>query len=179
MPIFPKTTANLSIRRRSWKGTETEPTSGPQSACVVQLPAAVHGVVAATTGESKTIDEDWFAFDAQAGQTWLLTAVPEKSAVSETKTDSASDSPPPADDATADESSTMKSEASSNASQVLDPCIEVRDANGDPVLRTRLQAVRESYFTFRAKIRRSPTISVCIDGKIWNSTNISTAAVKS
>lgn len=33
----------------------------------------------------------------------------------------------------------------------LDSQIDVLDANGQPVLRTRLQAVRESYFTFRGK----------------------------
>jgi hypothetical protein len=33
----------------------------------------------------------------------------------------------------------------------LDPIVTVLDATGQPVLRTRLQAVRDSYFTFRGK----------------------------
>jgi WD40 repeat protein len=33
----------------------------------------------------------------------------------------------------------------------IDPIVTVMDASGDPVLRTRLQAVRDSYFTFRGK----------------------------
>ncbi len=33
----------------------------------------------------------------------------------------------------------------------LDSQIDVLDSEGKPVLRTRLQAVRESYFTFRGK----------------------------
>ena len=33
----------------------------------------------------------------------------------------------------------------------LDPIVSVLDATGQPVLRTRLQAVRDSYFTFRGK----------------------------
>lgn len=33
----------------------------------------------------------------------------------------------------------------------LDSFIDILDANGKPVLRTRLQAIRESYFTFRGK----------------------------
>ncbi len=33
----------------------------------------------------------------------------------------------------------------------LDPMIEIRDSAGEPIVRTRLQAVRESYFTFRGK----------------------------
>jgi WD40 repeat protein len=36
-------------------------------------------------------------------------------------------------------------------SSPLDPVVTVLDANGQPVLRTRLQAVRDSYFTFRGK----------------------------
>jgi hypothetical protein len=33
----------------------------------------------------------------------------------------------------------------------LDSVLDLADANGKPLLRTRLQAVRESYFTFRGK----------------------------
>lgn len=33
----------------------------------------------------------------------------------------------------------------------LDSIVEVRDSDGEPLLRTRLQAVRDSYFTFRGK----------------------------
>lgn len=36
-------------------------------------------------------------------------------------------------------------------SSPLDSIVEVRDSSGEPLLRTRLQAVRDSYFTFRGK----------------------------
>ncbi len=35
--------------------------------------------------------------------------------------------------------------------KVLDPLVSVLDESGQPVLRTRLQAIRDSYFTFRGK----------------------------
>ena len=37
------------------------------------------------------------------------------------------------------------------AKQAIDPLVAILDASGKPVLRTRLQAVRDSYFTFRGK----------------------------
>jgi WD40 repeat protein len=97
---------------------ETEPNNLPIEPQLVQLPAQISGVVN-PTGESKT-EEDWFAMDVQAGQTWVVAV-----------------------------------KAARDGSS-LDSIVEVTDAQGKSVLQTRLQAVRESYFTFRGKSSDTP-----------------------
>ena len=42
-------------------------------------------------------------------------------------------------------------DADAAANSPIDPLISIRDESGDPVLRVRLQAIRDSYFTFRGK----------------------------
>jgi mono/diheme cytochrome c family protein len=69
--------------------------------------------VSGTIGQPS--EEDWFAFDAHAGELWVV----------ETDT--------------------------SGLSSKLDSVIEVRDADAVPIIRARLQALRDSYFTFRGK----------------------------
>ena len=60
-------------------------------------------------------EEDWFAFEADAGEMWVI----------ETDT--------------------------TGLDSRLDSVVEIRDSDGAPVTRVRLQAVRDSYFTFRGK----------------------------
>lgn len=69
----------------------------------------VSGVVAADE------EEDWYAFDANAGELWVV------------------------------ETDTV------GLNSRLDSVIEIRDAAARPITQTRLQAVRDSYFTFRGK----------------------------
>src|SRR5690606_2733815 len=85
--------------------------SQPLSAAIgaegaLQLPrgAEVAGTIAASA------EEDWFAFQAGAGELWVI----------ETDT--------------------------SGLNSRLDSVIEVRDDSAAPIIRTRLQAVRDSYF---------------------------------
>lgn len=92
---------------------EVEPNHGPKAAMPISLPATLHGSI--FNPNASTEDEDWFRFDANQGETWILQV-----------------------------------EASSIGSS-LDSKIDIFHANGEPVLRTRLQATRESYFTFRGK----------------------------
>jgi hypothetical protein len=100
-------------------------------------------VVAATTRQIKTSqpDEDWFVFDAKAGDPWLVTAtaIIDKAAMARKKKAAAEDP----DKQSESEGMTGK--------LTLDPKIEIRRIDGSPMVRTRLQAVRESYFTFRGK----------------------------
>lgn len=85
------------------------------AATAMRIPrgAKVSGIV--KQNETGKPQEDWFKFDARAGEVWIL---------------------------------------ETNAARIgspLDTRIEVCDANGQPVVRTKLQAVRDSYFTFRGK----------------------------
>lgn len=81
------------------------------AAAPIRLPrgAEVTGVIGAA-GE-----EDWFAWDARAGEMWVV------------ETDTA------------------------GLDSRIDTIVEVRDAAARPIVQTRLQAVRDSYFTFRGK----------------------------
>jgi len=89
--------------------TENEAATSREQPFAMPRGGEVTGKVA-STGE-----EDWFAFDAYAGEQWVI----------ETDT---------------------KSLASK-----LDSIIELYDETGAPVRQTRLQATRDSYFTFRGK----------------------------
>ncbi len=95
------------------KVAELEPNQSLDSATLIQLPVELTGAI--TPRENSVSDIDLYAFDARAGQEWLIEvfAAKEKSP--------------------------------------LDSTIDVLDAQGNPVLQTRLQALRESYFTFRGK----------------------------
>ncbi len=145
------------------KANEVEPNNNFQSPLPIVLPALISGeiatpntsmarldmpsqpksVVAATTRQIKTSqpDEDWFVFDAKAGDPWLVTAtaIIDKAAMARKKKAAAEDP----DKQSESEAMTGK--------LTLDPKIEIRRINGSPMVRTRLQAVRESYFTFRGK----------------------------
>ncbi len=92
---------------------EVEPNNDPKVAQFLSLPTTVSGSI--ELRQDGLADEDWFSFDAQEGERWLLAV------------QAARDGSP------------------------LDSVLEVTDDAGTPVLRTRLQAVRESYFTFRGK----------------------------
>jgi len=103
--------------------TVLESKNGPRQPSTAQhllLPCSVVGVLAPEDVGSSSLDTDgvagdWYAFDAQAGQEWIVSI------------DAAKSGSP------------------------LDSAIDITDAVGKPLLRTRLQAVRESYFTFRGK----------------------------
>ncbi len=92
---------------------EVEPNNRPQEAQAITLPAVLNGKIASEAdGRS---DVDFFAFDAKAGEPWII------------EIKAARDKSP------------------------LDSVVDVLDDQGRAVLRTRLQAIRESYFTFRGK----------------------------
>ena len=92
---------------------EIEGNDLPSKAQVLVIPGKIKGTVFSSDG--KTNDEDWFAFDAQEGQPWIIQI------------------------------------AAAREGSPLDSRVEICDEKGNPVLRTRLQAVRETYFTFRGK----------------------------
>lgn len=48
----------------------------------------------------------------------------------------------------------LRKETADGAESLIDPVVAVYDESGDPVLRVRLQAIRDSYFTFRGKDSR-------------------------
>jgi hypothetical protein len=128
--------------------SEVEPNNELSRAMVVSLPALIHGKVSESVASPSAIDEDWYAFDAHAGETWLIIA----QAPSDVRSSmSIEDATEPDGDNDDDAAKSKQAKSSSNAEAVIDPRIEIRDASGKPVLRTRLQAVRESYFTFRGK----------------------------
>jgi hypothetical protein len=86
---------------------ESEPNNTFSNSSSVSVPGAVAGRIAVKE------DEDWFRFEAQAGQELVIEI------------------------------------AASRRGSPLDSRIEIRDAEGKPVLRTLLQAVRDSAVTFR------------------------------
>ncbi len=61
----------------------------------------------------------------------------------------------------------------------LDSRIEVLSSDGKPVLNKKLQAVRDSYFTFRGKDSTTSDDFVCSTGRKWNSMNTFTPTAKS
>jgi hypothetical protein len=91
---------------------EQEPNSGREQTQAISLPVRIRGTISAS---GETVDEDWFAFDAVAGEAWVFEV-----------------------------------HAARNGSK-LDSRLDILDEQGEPVLRTRLQAMRASYFTFRGK----------------------------
>ena len=80
---------------------------------VLAVPARMTGTIT-EPGEA-----DEFAFDAKAGEQWVIEVLAARGSVKD--------------------------------KSPLDSVVEVLDGDGDRVLRTRLQAVRDSYFTFRGK----------------------------
>jgi hypothetical protein len=86
---------------------ESEPNNSFQEATGIPAPGVAAGRI--TTSDP----EDWYRFEAKAGQTWIIET------------------------------------AADRLGSPLDSKIEVRDAEGKPVLRTLLQAVRDSAVTFR------------------------------
>jgi len=84
--------------------------SGP---CEINSVLSVEDMSAESAG-------DWYAFDAMAGEPWVI-----------------------------------QIDASRNGSP-LDSVLDVLDQKGEPIVRTRLQAVRETYFTFRGKDSTNP-----------------------
>jgi Planctomycete cytochrome C/WD domain, G-beta repeat len=144
------------------KVNEVEPNNDFHSPVAITLPVVVSGEIAtawtgATTLNSNQMpsklmsatkriassqpDEDWFVFDAKAGVPWLITAnaIVDKAAMDRKKKE-------------ADEDPEKATESDVMTGQLtFDPMIEIRHVDGSPVVRTRLQAVRESYFTFRGK----------------------------
>jgi Planctomycete cytochrome C/WD domain, G-beta repeat len=145
------------------KADEVEPNNNFQSAVEIELPALISGTIskssssglsiaatdsskaklAATTKRMATLlpDEDWFAFEAKAGDPWLMTATAmiDKAAMARKKKAATEDPGKEVD------SETMTGKLT------FDPKIEIRRIDGSTIVRTRLQAVRESYFTFRGK----------------------------
>jgi len=93
---------------------ENQEKRNASTAQVLPIPSSVAGVL---HSDDMAGDDtgDWYAFDAQATDEWILAI------------DAAQSGSP------------------------LDSRIDVYDDSGSPLLRTRLQAVRETYFTFRGK----------------------------
>lgn len=120
---FEETTGSRSQDRTSEvylqidKIAELQEQSEPHQTALasMRLPrgAKVSGVIRAA--EDGSAEEDWYGFDARAGEVWML----------ETN--------------------------ASRSGSPLDTRIEVGDDDGQPLVRTELQAVRDSYFTFRGK----------------------------
>ncbi len=142
--------------------SDVEPNNDFRSPVAIALPVVVSGEIAtAWTGTttlngnqmpsqlmsatnriaSSQADEDWFVFEAKAGVPWLITAnaIVDKAAMARNKKQAEEDPEK------ATESDVMTGRLT------FDPKIEIRRIDGSPVIRTRLQAVRESYFTFRGK----------------------------
>jgi WD40 repeat protein len=109
-PIFVDVGSLTKLEEATLRTAQNVPvsTSADQS---IALPrgAEVSGVVSAAE------EEDWFAFEAHAGEVWVV------------ETDTA------------------------GLNSRLDSVVELLDAAGQPITQARLQAVRDSYFTFRGK----------------------------
>ncbi len=86
-------------------------------------------LVRGTLGQARQVD--LYHWVAQAGEVWAIDVDPVE--------------------LTGEVSSTHPSLTATGATSPLDPLITIMDETGQPVLRTRLQAIRESYFTFRGK----------------------------
>lgn len=80
---------------------------------------------------TRTHQVDLFHWVAQAGEVWAIDVDPVA--------------------LTGEVSSVHPSLTAGGTASPLDPLVTILDQAGQPVLRTRLQAVRESYFTFRGK----------------------------
>ena len=107
--------------------TDAETTTLPEAEVTgpLPLPAKVEGLVA----EAGQVDE--FTFTAKAGEQWVIEAAARSMRVPKTepgKEDAMWDRPSP-----------------------IDTVVEVRDEAGEPIERVVLEAVRDSYFTFRGK----------------------------
>ncbi|MCA9198246.1 MAG: hypothetical protein KDA87_11940 [Planctomycetales bacterium] len=94
--------------------TEQEPNNNAKLANSVELPVIISGVIAKET-DGQAMAEDWFRFNASAGQAIMV------------EVNAARDGSP------------------------LDSHIEIRTSHGLPIPQIKLQAVRDSYFTFRGK----------------------------
>lgn len=92
---------------------EQEPNDSHDKAVSVALPVEIRGKISGRVSQQS--DVDYYAFDAKAGESWILEV-----------------------------------EAARTGSK-LDSFIEVLDVEGHRVPRVLLQAVRDSYFTFRGK----------------------------
>lgn len=95
---------------------------GRQSIATAQIisgPCEINAVLSSEVGTANA-NGDWYAFDAKAGEPWVI-----------------------------------QIDASRNGSP-LDSVLDVLDQNGAPIVRTRLQAIRETYFTFRGKDSTNP-----------------------
>ncbi len=103
----------LLANRKIESINEIEPNNKPDQAMLLEIPIEISGKI--FSDRSAMADEDWFAFEAKAGQPWVVAAL------------------------------------AATKESPIDCAIEIRDSEGKPVLRTRLQAVRESFFTFRGK----------------------------
>lgn len=86
---------------------------------VISGPIEVNAVLSAEDMSAESAG-DWYAFDAKAGERWVI-----------------------------------QIDASRSGSP-LDSVLDVLDQKGEPILRTRLQAIRETYFTFRGKDSTNP-----------------------
>ena len=106
-PLFPDDAGATEV-------AEAEPNDGPDTAASVDLPTHITGFL------GQPGDADLFAFEAKAGEQWVL------------------------------ETTAARPGLGDNASKA-DTLVEVLDADGQPIERLRLQAVRDSYFTFRGK----------------------------
>ena len=106
--------APSSLSKQAHWVQEAEPNNTPKQASLLKLPTTVQGRIEAPSANLQA-DEDWYAFQAKAGEEWCIEIHSPKS------------------------------------NSQLDSHLEITDAAGRPLLRTRLQAIRESYFTFRGK----------------------------
>lgn len=98
-------TDEVTLRKEQSLAEQT----GHEAPLAIPRGAEVTGVV------SQTSQEDWYAFNARAGEMWVI------------ETDS------------------------SGLDSAIDTIVDVRDSDANHIIQTRLQAVRDSYFTFRGK----------------------------
>lgn len=101
------------------------PLAGDDQGRMLAGPSLVRGTL------TRARQVDLFHWVAQAGEVWAIDVDPVA--------------------LTGEVSPTHPSLPAGGAASPLDPLITILDEAGEPVLRTRLQAIRESYFTFRGK----------------------------
>ncbi len=107
----------------------TEVSESEHASLVMPQVVPRHVVIRGAIGQGAEVDA--YQWHAEAGEVWAI------------------DVDPLQDDGQA--SSTHPSLAPSGNPSQLDPMVSILDEEGAPVRRIRLQAIRESYFTFRGK----------------------------
>ncbi|WP_165069072.1 c-type cytochrome domain-containing protein [Paludisphaera rhizosphaerae] len=141
------------------QGEEHEPNNQPEQALAIRIPARITGKIA--DGPAAGGDVDYYRFSAKAGEQFIFeidaarsapkpppkpAAKPAAKAAAKAETKAVA-KPAPKAAAKPDAMAMAEAEPASK----LDSFIEVLNAKGERIPRVVLQAVRESYFTFRGK----------------------------